>query len=80
MSVSGSINTKNMIGFLCKTQKPPSSFESRAAVILEVRGSAVLALDSHLRAVEGIGSAKAQTLVGGGVAGAHIQPVAAADR
>ena len=45
-----------------------------------MRGSAVLALDPHLRAVEGIGSAKAQALVGGGVAGAHIQPVAAADR
>lgn len=44
MSVSGSINTKNMIGFLCKTQKPPSSFESRAAVILEVRGQLSLRL------------------------------------
>ena len=35
MSVSGSINTKNMMGFLCKTQKTPGSFESRAVVILE---------------------------------------------
>ena len=33
---------------------------------MEVRGSAVLALDPHLCAVEGIGSAKAQALVGGG--------------
>lgn len=38
MSVSGSINTKNLMGFLCKTQKTPGSFESRAAVITEVRG------------------------------------------
>lgn len=27
MSVSGSINTKNMMGFLCKTQKTPGSCE-----------------------------------------------------
>lgn len=44
MSVSGSINTKNMIGFLCKTQKTPGSFESRAALSWKYVGQLSLRL------------------------------------